>query len=260
MRLNLLHLNELNLASLRSDAIPGSARYVEIMEDLITSVEVTMPNAEELSLLMNWDGQHFKAYERVDKYMLTMRLIPNARERAAFWKFKVSLQRNISMFERYIDSIESMCDLIVNSSSLKKFLGIVVRIGNYMNYKSKKNQARVFTLVSLEQLSSCKSKRNVTLLAYIVGFARKFHPDCLEFVQELSNIAAVARKATTVNDKERELMQSASDLEKLTKVCTKAYRNGVMLTLRARQSSPLKQKMSSTRKCTKFVDQFGSKM
>eukprot|EP00492_Amphilonche_elongata_P004070 TRINITY_DN444_c0_g2_i1.p1 TRINITY_DN444_c0_g2~~TRINITY_DN444_c0_g2_i1.p1 ORF type:complete len:326 (+),score=88.97 TRINITY_DN444_c0_g2_i1:247-1224(+) len=205
MRSWVLKLSTASLASLRADAVPENPDYPSIMGDLIGNIINAVPDeTEQATILESWDGKHFDAAERPDKFWLVMRLVPDAKKRCEAWKLKVTADQEIEFYGKYVKVLLTCKDAITTNESLHKFFGLMIRFGNFMNVK-KKDKARAFELKSLEAIMGCKSRDSQTLLAYIVKFARLHHPPLLEWVNDLEYLKAAARSATAVRDRETEI-------------------------------------------------------
>ena len=79
---------------------------------------------------------------------------------------------------------------VYNSNGFKILLKYILALGNYMNGGTKKGKAYGFSLNSLKQLLSSKSKDNkITLMEYLITIIKNEEPNALEFLNDFFIIA-----------------------------------------------------------------------
>merc|ERR1719285_235114 len=217
MRSWVLKLNTTALSQIRKDAVKDNPDYNEVVGDIIGNIINSVPDeTEQQSILDGWDGKNFQHAGRPDQYWLTMRLIPDVKQRATAWRMKVTTDGEMEFYRKYVDVLIQCYEGIKENESLHKFFGIIIRFGNFMNQK-KKFQCRAFELKSLDSVLGCKARDSQTLLGYIVKFCREHHKELLSFVEELEFLKNGARAATAVKDRETEITNLFNTIKDMKK-------------------------------------------
>jgi hypothetical protein len=167
--------------------------------------------------------------DKPERFVLEIFSIPRVRELLDCWLFQLECTEAVRNLQSSIDSIAEACKATRSSPALRKTLGTVLAVGNYMNGGTARGQADGFTIDALDTLATTKDTTNSgTLLDYIAYvLSTRYSVDlAIELVKELAPLStaksaqmietlqedlnALKKKAERV----RTLMESAvSDLE-----------------------------------------------
>ena len=83
-------------------------------------------------------------------------LIPKVHNRLNCLAFKLSFADDFLVFNKYVVSLKDAMLLIRDSGELKQLIVIMLKIGNYLNFGTKKGSASNFTLELFGKLSMTK--------------------------------------------------------------------------------------------------------
>merc|ERR1719447_2490003 len=132
------------LALNEDEVLPDAEKYEpskrkNMLIDKVREIYDACPTEEELTGGMAaWDGQHYKHLALNDRFLITMRAVPCVNLRMKYWHFKCTYDGIFEDNVNFINLMQSGVDAINNSKSFKQFLGLVIRVGNFMNGKRKK--------------------------------------------------------------------------------------------------------------------------
>ncbi|XP_053384577.1 formin-like [Mercenaria mercenaria] len=115
--------------------------------------------------------------DKPDQFLYDLSLIPDYAERIFCFIFREAFQESISVIETKMTNLRMTCQSLMSSIHVKRILGLVLALGNYMNGGSKsRGQADGFGIDILPKLKDVKSKDNSTsLLHYTVQqYIKKF--------------------------------------------------------------------------------------
>lgn len=119
--------------------------------------------------------------DKPDQFLYDLSLIPDYAERIFCFIFREAFQDSVSVIETKMTNLRMTCQSLMTSIHVKRILGLVLGLGNYMNGGSKsRGQADGFGIDILPKLKDVKSKDNSTsLLHYLVQqYIKKFeHQD-----------------------------------------------------------------------------------
>lgn len=113
-----------------------------------------------------------------------------------------------------MDILSNACNDILNSVRLRKFLGVILKIGNRLNCAGvesiEANAVNGFTIESLTKLNQVKAlDKKTTILFYIASIIQKWNLPLLNVKEELPNVL----KTQNLLDHEASLLQLGQQLE-----------------------------------------------
>jgi diaphanous 1 len=135
-----------------------------------------MPVQEEIQGLKSL-GAPEDRLDKPEKFILNLHnSVPRVKETLSCWLFQLEYGENSSNIERSLQSIQEACKLTRNSTHLRKALGTVLAVGNYLNGGTARGQADGFTLEALDNLITTKDAASTTnLLEFIANAIRARH-------------------------------------------------------------------------------------
>ncbi|XP_044578585.1 protein diaphanous homolog 1-like isoform X1 [Cotesia glomerata] len=130
-----------------------------------------MPTAKEMEdITLHEKENPGIPLDRPEMFLKQLSTIKNFNERIACLMFQSEFHDAISSVSTKLTNLRSTCDYLRNSQSLKRVMGLILTLGNYMNGGNRmRGQADGFGLEILSKLKDVKSKvSGVTLLHYLV--------------------------------------------------------------------------------------------
>jgi len=176
------------------DDIASSLRQLKggnFTADQLISLCEFLPTDEEARNLKHFLSTNSNDTSRLgeaDKFMLQMMNVERCGERFNC----LALQKNYEVAEKSIREqvavTERACDDVKKSSSLKKILSVVLKLGNKLNAGS--SEVAAFSLDSLIKLKDAKAfDKKTTVMHFLVRLLERHDPDTLSFRKDLSNIS-----------------------------------------------------------------------
>ncbi|KAL7861794.1 hypothetical protein SRHO_G00132350 [Serrasalmus rhombeus] len=113
-----------------------------------------------------------KLLDKPEQFLYELSQIPDFAGRAHCIIFRSVFQDAISSIHRKVEIISRVCKELLESSSLKEVIGLVLAFGNYMNGGNRtRGQADGFGLEILPKLKDVKSRDNrISLVDYVVSY------------------------------------------------------------------------------------------
>ncbi|XP_052216251.1 uncharacterized protein LOC127834445 isoform X2 [Dreissena polymorpha] len=147
-------------------------------EDKLRQIYEIRGEQEELKKLREYVKKHPDTpLDKPDQFVYDLSLIPDYAERIFCFIFRETFQESIAVIETKMTNLRMTCKTLMESTSLKKILGLVLALGNYMNGGSKsRGQADGFGIEILPKLKDVRSKDQATSLLHyvVVQYIKKF--------------------------------------------------------------------------------------
>lgn len=184
---------------------------VDIIERLIKCMP-TPHQIEQLEKLKK-DGTKFvEAEEFLVNLCEIRRIVP----RLNCMKFKICYHEILQNLQTSINIGIAACKELIDSEKLAKILGVILSIGNFMNFNKEKGRAIGFELPVLRNLIDIKdidSKK--TLMNFLVDTIESEFPEILNFGDDLIHLnEAVRINVEHIEDTIQELIESKEILKK----------------------------------------------
>ncbi|XP_030307881.1 formin-1 [Calypte anna] len=114
--------------------------------------------------------EELKLLDKPEQFLYELSQIPNFTERAQCIIFQSVFSEGITSVHRKVDIITRVSKALLNMTSVKEILGLILAFGNYMNGGNRtRGQADGFGLEILPKLKDVKSRDNgINLVAYVV--------------------------------------------------------------------------------------------
>ncbi|XP_052766863.1 uncharacterized protein LOC128207779 isoform X2 [Mya arenaria] len=174
-------------------------------EEKLQQIYENRGDSEELKKLREYVKKHPDTpLDKPDQFVYDLSLIPDYAERIFCFIFREAFHDSISVIETKMTNLRMTCQTMMTSINVKRILGLVLTLGNYMNGGSKsRGQADGFGIDILPKLKDVKSKDNSTSLLHftVQQFIRKFE------------------KGDAGTDKVRFPLPDPSDLQQGASVC-----------------------------------------
>ncbi|GAB0190554.1 formin-1 [Grus japonensis] len=114
--------------------------------------------------------EELKLLDKPEQFLYELSQIPNFTERAQCIIFQSVFSEGITSVHRKVDIITRVSKALLNMTSIKEILGLILAFGNYMNGGNRtRGQADGFGLEILPKLKDVKSRDNgINLVDYVV--------------------------------------------------------------------------------------------
>ncbi|XP_030340220.1 formin-1 isoform X2 [Strigops habroptila] len=114
--------------------------------------------------------EELKLLDKPEQFLYELSQIPNFTERAQCIIFQSVFSEGITSVHRKVDIITRVSKALLNMTSVKEILGLILAFGNYMNGGNRtRGQADGFGLEILPKLKDVKSRDNgINLVDYVV--------------------------------------------------------------------------------------------
>ncbi|NXC50257.1 FMN protein, partial [Penelope pileata] len=114
--------------------------------------------------------EELKLLDKPEQFLYELSQIPNFTERAQCIIFQSVFSEGITSVRRKVDIITRVSKALLNMTSVKEILGLILAFGNYMNGGNRtRGQADGFGLEILPKLKDVKSRDNrINLVDYVV--------------------------------------------------------------------------------------------
>lgn len=157
---------------------------------------------------------------KAEMFLLRLLQIDGFRARAECCLIRLTLfeeLRSVSTTLFQLNTVVSRVTETLQRGALRSILGFILRAGNYLNYGSRKGQARGFSLECLSQLKSVKSVDNSTTLLRLVADAVEAQCPCAwdELRRSIGSYTTVS--TSWMDDTVDTLKQMDKKLEKIDK-------------------------------------------
>eukprot|EP00028_Trichosphaerium_sp_Am-I-7-wt_P009750 CAMPEP_0168526838 /NCGR_PEP_ID=MMETSP0405-20121227/12229_1 /TAXON_ID=498012 /ORGANISM="Trichosphaerium sp, Strain Am-I-7 wt" /LENGTH=984 /DNA_ID=CAMNT_0008549803 /DNA_START=13 /DNA_END=2970 /DNA_ORIENTATION=- len=216
-----------NAVSISISRLPAPQKLKEVVlnmdEDNITLeqlvfVESLVPTADEIKLIKEVDKNPAFTLDKPDRYLLELSVIPCLAQRIKCWVFKQDFENIKSSIEKPLNILHSACMQVKNSVSLKRMLGAVLTVGNYMNGGTKRGQANGYTLDVLSKLTVTKDlSGKLNIMEYMTRVMLDKYPNIKQMQHELNSVYEASR--TSLNDVNVDLRQVQASLKASNTMC-----------------------------------------
>ncbi len=202
--LKIHNVEDLKLAILQIDEQILPMSKLNIVKSII-------PTEEEVKKLKE---VHEMELSEFDKYLLALHKIPNVKSRIETWIFKLKFAADSHTLKEDIQSFNKACEELKSSSLFVELLAVVLHVCNYLNFKKPCCGFKLSTLIKLKDTKTADNKSN--LLEYLIEYLQQFHPQVLQFHEELSSIPAAAKVAmSTIKETLQQFKSNTSMIKKL---------------------------------------------
>lgn len=164
-------LNRLRIDSQAIERAIYNCDTTTINLDLMQQLLEHQASEEELkSIAEAAKAQNEIQLDGPEKFLLAFSEISCASERIGCLLFRAEFEESSAQITRKFETVEKLCEFLMQSEQLKNLFSIILTLGNYMNGGNRfRGQADGFGLDVLSKLRDVKSRdKKVTLLHFIV--------------------------------------------------------------------------------------------
>jgi diaphanous 2 len=153
------------------------------------------PSDDEAEALSRFKGDPASLSANLERmYLRLFQVAHNSKKR-----LQVSLVMNdfsdvCGVVEDTLDAVNVAAQSIRSSLNLRTVFGVVLRLGNTLNFGTKNGNAYAFRLSALAKLRDLKTSDNtMSLLHFVVLLTRQVYPEALNLVYEMNHVHRLAR-------------------------------------------------------------------
>jgi len=178
-----------------------------LVPDTVNALKQAAPTPEEIELLKEFSGDK-DSLAKPDRFLMTIMDVPRLANRLGCFGTMQTFDKKLETIQEAVTAMRGAAKEIRTSDKLKKFLEIVLAIGNYLNGSTPRGGAYGFKLDSLFKLADVKTTDNtMTMMNYIVMLCEKKYPELVDLQSDFPHLDDAVRES---------ISQTAADLSKLT--------------------------------------------
>lgn len=152
-----------------------------------------LPDSEEIKILKNFTGNK-ENLATAEKFYLQLIQIPNYVLIIDILLQKEECPQTVNELKPKLISLSEACYRIIEDQNLKKFLAVVLELGNFLNMGSYAGNAFGFKLNTLPKLTEVRAnKPRVTFLHVVTSVIQNGNRDILSFVEHSKSLQSLAR-------------------------------------------------------------------
>uniref|UniRef100_A0A9I9DFC3 Formin-like protein n=1 Tax=Cucumis melo TaxID=3656 RepID=A0A9I9DFC3_CUCME len=170
-------------------AMDESVLDVDQVENLIKFC----PTKEEMELLKGYTGD-MDNLGKCEQYFLELMKVPRVESKMRVFSFKIQFGSQIVEFKKSLNTVNSACDEVRNSTKLKEIMKKILYLGNTLNQGTARGSAVGFKLDSLLKLADTRASNNkMTLMHYLCKVLASKTPALLNFHLDLGSLEAATK-------------------------------------------------------------------
>ncbi|RZF34086.1 hypothetical protein LSTR_LSTR011656 [Laodelphax striatellus] len=129
-----------------------------------------------------------------EQFFLRLSEIPDYELTIQAMLHKEEFQERFTDATSQLDNVLSLCDFLINDSSLKQFMTLLLQLGNYLNAGSYAGNAVGFKLSTLPKLTETRAnKPRMTFLHYAVDVANTNNSSLLDFRNKAAELRGMSK-------------------------------------------------------------------
>ena len=164
--------------------------------DNVNALLSNLLKAEELALAKAYEGtpEEVSELNNAEQLAYYISRVPRWQQKVKTMYAMHNLNNVVNEINTQIENVVSATDEVRNSNKLRRILGSVLSIGNYMNAGTAKGSAKGFRLESLSKLSEMKMRDGgQTLLHYLAMVLGKKYPEVLTLAEDMPHVKLAMR-------------------------------------------------------------------
>mmetsp|Transcript_23816 Transcript_23816/g.42162 ORF Transcript_23816/g.42162 Transcript_23816/m.42162 type:complete len:1083 (-) Transcript_23816:744-3992(-) len=198
---------EIILARLRIPVPSIIQSLLQLNEEVLTikaleMLKGTVPTDAEISKLSSYTGEA-SDLSQVEQYFLSLSEIPAPVERIDSLISKYYIASTLEFLNEKIPLLRAFYTEVIESRRLRRVLGVILAVGNYMNGTGFRGGAYGFQITTLNKLHGMKGSDKSSLLDFIVLTCSQNDPDLLNLKQDFPSLEACIK--LTISDVKVEL-------------------------------------------------------
>ncbi|ORX88923.1 actin-binding FH2 [Basidiobolus meristosporus CBS 931.73] len=152
-----------------------------ISEDTLENFAKCLPTEHEIKLLEPYLNTDDNELGRAEAILLESLRIPQFEEKLKAVYMKTTFHEKAAGMEKSLESITQACTTLRSSKHLAKLFQLILVVGNFMNGKDFRGNARGFKIQSLNRLSDIRANHDsTTLLHFLLNVIENKFPELLQ--------------------------------------------------------------------------------
>jgi len=194
-----------------------------LSQNSVELLKLISPEPDELATLKNWlsaDGNDVDNLKPAERFVAEILQVPRFNNKIVVMDLRYDFENQVGYLALTIDQIRAAVKSIMSSIELKRIMGSVLLLGNFINHGSFRGGAEGFKLSTLEamtQLRTNSPKDCPSLLHYLVQHAASNDKSLLDISKKLDLTAAaqvsMSILVTSIKKLERGLKTVVTELE-----------------------------------------------
>jgi len=175
---------------------------LKLNKEQVELLSQNAPSQEEVQLLQQAEREHViddsNKWDSAEEFMFLLLSIPCFKLRLQIWNFENSFQEHFNAILEAQDCIQRGCSCMFTSQSIRRTLGIILVVGNYLNGGTPRGRADGFaadTLAQMRMLRMSRADRPGTLVDYLVQQMESQYPGELEVMLAPDGLVGCIRRA-----------------------------------------------------------------
>ncbi|KAK4055124.1 hypothetical protein OIV83_000404 [Microbotryomycetes sp. JL201] len=187
-------------SALSTDALKILVQFVPTAEEAHCRYRAPMATVltriSQAELLRLYQGDVSKL-SMADQYMNRARQIPRLRERLQCMIFRRRMELDMEELKPELLVLRAACAELQSDDKIRRFLGLVLQVGNALNAGTFRGNSRGFRLADLMKLKETRSvgidPATPTLFHYLAKVMGQTSPDLLDLLADSPHVAAASR-------------------------------------------------------------------
>eukprot|EP00008_Paramoeba_atlantica_P008543 CAMPEP_0201487742 /NCGR_PEP_ID=MMETSP0151_2-20130828/15198_1 /ASSEMBLY_ACC=CAM_ASM_000257 /TAXON_ID=200890 /ORGANISM="Paramoeba atlantica, Strain 621/1 / CCAP 1560/9" /LENGTH=1120 /DNA_ID=CAMNT_0047872885 /DNA_START=156 /DNA_END=3518 /DNA_ORIENTATION=- len=176
--------------------------------DNIRALLKVVPTHDELDMIKEYPTP--EELGGAEQFLMALGDIPRLEAKLKALLIKTGFEKRASTVEEQMNVLEKAIDEVSGSKKLPEFLGVVLKVGNFMNGKGARGGAYGFKLTDLVKLADTKSLDNkTTLLGFLIQVFEKNKPEMLKLPEDFPSVQDAARES--LNEVSKDVNQLETD-------------------------------------------------
>ena len=193
--------NNINILVKRFKKTPQEMKnaIIECEDDLMTGDSIRallkiVPTPDEIEAIKDFPNK--EELGGAEKHLLALSDIPRLGSRLKALLIKSVFNKHATTVQEQMNVLEKAIDEVSGSNKLPQLLGIVLKVGNFMNGTGARGGAYGFKLSDLEKLADTKSMNlKTTLLGYLIQVFEQNNPDLINVPEDFPTASQASRES-----------------------------------------------------------------
>jgi len=173
-----------------------------LLQDQVALLQQNLPSAEEAKKLREAERLYTldesSAWDHAEEFVLALMAVPQIELRLQVWDFESSFQENVRRLSEAQTCLLEGCRRMVSCAGIRRLLGLVLAVGNFLNGGTPRGRADGFSIEALAQIGHVKTSKGdgpQTLVDFVAQEMARAHPGELEELFSPDGSAQVLRRA-----------------------------------------------------------------
>ena len=216
------------------DAI-NNFKTSKLNQNAVELLKLISPEPDEIGLVRDYlktNGEDKKAaLKPAERFIAEILAVPRFNNKIVVFDLCYDFDNQIEYIARSLENVRRCIDSVLGNGGLKKALGTILMIGNFINHGNFRGAAEGFQLSSLEKLSQLrtnKPKECQSLLHFLAAHAHMKDTKILE-VSKLNFNDVTSLSMTSIKEAKVKLQKNLNIVTKELKMCEQSDSEHIFL-------------------------------